>query len=334
MKFTFSSKAVRTLGLMAMLSAMVGTSVQQSAQASMSFTSKSNVVATRPDQSSQTILDIAAANPNFSTLVTALKAAGLTRTLSGNIPLTVFAPTNQAFAALPKGTLERLLRPENRATLRKLLTYHVVPGAVESTSALRAGFAGTAEGNPVTITGNRNQIRVNNATVVSADVKASNGVIHVIDRVLLPPALISKITPTSQTIGDIAANNPNFSTLATALKAAGLTEELSGSTPLTVFAPTNEAFAALPKGTLEALLKPENRPILRRVLTNHVVLGAVESRTLRSGRVASIGGNSLNVAVNRNQIRVNNARVISADVKANNSVIHVIDRVLLPPDLK
>ncbi|MGG6266359.1 fasciclin domain-containing protein [Leptolyngbya sp. AN03gr2] len=163
--------------------------VQQSAQVSMSGTSKSNVAATRPAQSSQTILDIAAANPDFSTLVTAVKAAGLTRTLSGNIPITVFAPTNEAFAALPKGTLERLLRPENRATLRKVLTYHFVSGAVESTSALRAGFAGTVEGNPVAITGNRNQIRVDNATVVSADVKASNGVIHVIDRVLLPPDL-------------------------------------------------------------------------------------------------------------------------------------------------
>ncbi|MBM0744469.1 fasciclin domain-containing protein [Phormidium sp. CLA17] len=137
----------------------------------------------------------------------------------------------------------------------------------------------------------------------------------------------------TNTIVDIAASNPNFSTLVAAVKAAGLVETLSGQTQLTVFAPTNEAFAALPKGTLKQLLKPENREALRKVLTYHVVAGALESTALRSGQVKSVEGSPVNVRVMNNQVRVNDANVISADVKASNGVIHVIDRVILPPNL-
>lgn len=135
------------------------------------------------------------------------------------------------------------------------------------------------------------------------------------------------------TIVDIAASNPNFSTLVAAVKAAGLVETLSGQTQLTVFAPTNEAFAALPKGTLEQLLKPENREALRKVLTYHVVAGALESKALRSGQMKSVEGSPVNVRVMNKQVRVNDANVISADVKASNGVIHVIDSVILPPNL-
>jgi uncharacterized surface protein with fasciclin (FAS1) repeats len=146
-----------------------------------------NLVAQAPDRSN-TIVDIASANPTFSTLVRALKAAGLVETLSGRTQFTVFAPTNEAFAALPKGTLESLLKPENRDSLRKILTYHVLPGAVESRS-LRPGAVPTVEGNPVNVRISHGRIQVNRSRVVAADVRASNGVIHVIDRVLIPPGL-------------------------------------------------------------------------------------------------------------------------------------------------
>lgn len=151
-------------------------------------------------------------------------------------------------------------------------------------------------------------------------------------RIVNQPSSTNAAQP--KTIVDIAAANPNFSTLVTALRAAGLTATLSGKTPFTVFAPTNQAFAALPKGTLERLLRPENRATLREVLTYHVVSGAVESKALRSGKVATVQGSTVGVRANRDRIQVNNARVTSADVKANNGVIHVIDRVLLPPNLK
>jgi uncharacterized surface protein with fasciclin (FAS1) repeats len=135
-----------------------------------------------------TIVDVAASNPSFTTLVQAVQAAGLVETLSGDGPFTVFAPTNEAFAALPPGTLENLLKPENRETLVKILTYHVVAGAVESGDIV-PGEVATVEGNPVTLAITDGRVTVNNATVVAADIAASNGVIHVIDSVILPPDL-------------------------------------------------------------------------------------------------------------------------------------------------
>lgn len=132
-----------------------------------------------------TIVEIAASADSFKTLTAALKAAGLVEVLSGKGPFTVFAPTDEAFAALPKGTVENLLKPENKATLVKILTYHVVPGKVLSTD-LKSGKVATVEGGDVTITVGKS-VMVNNAQVAKADIKASNGVIHVIDKVLLPP---------------------------------------------------------------------------------------------------------------------------------------------------
>lgn len=132
------------------------------------------------------IIDIAASNPDFSTLVAAVKAAGLVETLKGDGPFTVLAPTNAAFAALPKGTVENLLKPENKDQLVKVLTYHVVPGAVTSDQlAGKRLDVATVQGQTVHIDG-RNGVKVNRSRVTTADIMASNGVIHVIDRVLLP----------------------------------------------------------------------------------------------------------------------------------------------------
>jgi uncharacterized surface protein with fasciclin (FAS1) repeats len=133
-----------------------------------------------------TIVEVASSNPAFTTLVAAIKAAGLVDTLSGQGPFTVFAPTDAAFKALPKGTLEKLLKPENKATLVKILTYHVVPGSITS-KAIKAGDVKTVEGASVKIQVKKGRVTVGNAKVTKADVKASNGIIHVIDKVLLPP---------------------------------------------------------------------------------------------------------------------------------------------------
>ena len=143
MQFTSLSKAVRTFSLIAVLSAPIAITTAANAcpkEAKMAAT----LAATRPVQAG-TIVDIAASNPDFSTLVTAVKAAGLVETLSSKGPFTVFAPTNKAFAALPKGTLEKLLKPENRNLLRKVLTYHVVPGDLMARN-LRSGRVKTVEG--------------------------------------------------------------------------------------------------------------------------------------------------------------------------------------------
>lgn len=135
------------------------------------------------------IIDLAVATDDLSTLVTAVKAAGLVETLQGDGPFTVFAPTNAAFEALPEGVLEMLLKPENKDQLTAVLTYHVVPAEVMSGDLEDGMKAGTVEGSEATISINYGDVMVDNANVVMADVDASNGVVHIIDAVILPPSI-------------------------------------------------------------------------------------------------------------------------------------------------
>lgn len=132
-----------------------------------------------------TIVEVAAGNPDFSTLVTAVKAAGLVDTLNSKGPFTVFAPTNAAFAKLPAGTVESLLKPENKAKLTAILTYHVVAGKVLASDVVKLKSADTVNGKAVAIDASMG-VKVNDANVTATDIKASNGVIHVIDTVLTP----------------------------------------------------------------------------------------------------------------------------------------------------
>ncbi|MFC0327663.1 fasciclin domain-containing protein [Halomonas organivorans] len=132
------------------------------------------------------IVDTAVEAGQFETLVAAVKAAGLVETLKGEGPFTVFAPTDDAFAALPAGTVDDLLKPENRETLTSVLTYHVVPGKIMAEDAMAADSATTVQGQDLTITTMDGKVMVNDATVIQPDIEASNGVIHVIDGVLMP----------------------------------------------------------------------------------------------------------------------------------------------------
>lgn len=143
-------------------------------------------VGTASSAKSQDIVEIAAGNPDFSTLVAALKAADLVTVLEGDGPFTVFAPTNEAFAKLPAGTVEELLKPENKAKLVAILTYHVVPADVNAAEAMTLTSATSVEGSDIKITTKDGAVMVDNAQVVAADIDASNGVIHVIDTVIMP----------------------------------------------------------------------------------------------------------------------------------------------------
>lgn len=134
-----------------------------------------------------TIVEVAAGNKDFSTLVAAVKAAGLVDTLSGEGPFTVFAPTNAAFEALPKGTVETLLKPENKSKLVGILTYHVVAGKVMAADVVKLDEAKTVQGKPVAIKAGDSGVMINKSKVVKTDIVCKNGVIHVIDAVLLPP---------------------------------------------------------------------------------------------------------------------------------------------------
>merc|ERR1712166_358134 len=279
----------------------------------------------------QTIVDLAVATPDLSTLVAALKAGGLVDTLSGKGPFTVFAPTNEAFAALPAGTLANLLKPENKAQLVDLLTYHVVSGDVHAKDITDMEMIKTVEGKNVTARVTSGGILINSAKVVTADVDASNGVIHIIDAVPMPG---NPPKPASKTIVDIAVANADLSTLVTALKAGGLVKTLEGKGPFTVFAPTNKAFAKLPAATLAHLLDPTNVKELDAVLTYHVVAGvAAFSKDLTDGeKIKTVEGQNVVASIYMgDRIFINNALVTTADVAASNGVIHIIDTVLSLP---
>lgn len=266
----------------------------------------------------------ALADGRFKTLAKALDAAGLVETLQGDGPFTVFAPTDEAFAKLPKGRLAELLKPANREKLQSILKFHVLSGDVDLSGALKAGTAKTVLGGPVTIGFSKGRVKVNDASLVDADVRVSNGVIHVIDSVILPP------DPPND-IANVAKKAGTFNTLLAAVEAAGYSDALSAEGPFTLLAPTDEAFKALPKGTLENLLKSENREQLWAVLALHVIPSKVPAGdALNAGTAKSLGG-QLKFGIDDGRFRVNDATILKVDLEADNGVIHVIDSVLLPP---
>jgi LPXTG-motif cell wall-anchored protein len=279
------------------------------------------------------IVDTAVAAGNFTTLVAAVQAAGLVDTLKGDGPFTVFAPTDAAFTALLSDlglSADELLASEN---LKDILLYHVVPGKVMSTDLVDGTSVETAGGASITVT--LDPVQVNDSNVTAADIEASNGVIHVIDKVLTRPIedKIAEPTTTSETTADIvdtAIAAGSFTTLVAALQKAELVDALKGEGPFTVFAPTDDAFAALLSSlgvTAEELL---NRSDLSDILLYHVVKGKVLSTDLVDGMEASTL-NGKKVIITLNPAKVNDSNIATTDIQTTNGVIHVIDAVLLPP---
>ena len=265
------------------------------------------------------IVDTAVAAGDFETLVTAVKAAGLVETLKSDGPFTVFAPTDEAFGKLPKGTIKALLADPDR--LAAILKYHVVPGRVMAKDVVKLSSAKTALGQSLAVSASSG-VRVGEANVIKTDIKTSNGVIHVIDTVLIPA---NDIIETARSAGA-------FKTLLAAIEAADLTDALRGAGPLTVFAPTDEAFGKLPEGTVESLLK--DIPKLQSILTYHVVQGKVMAAdVVKLSEAKTLQGQAVRIDASSG-VKINSARVVKADVAADNGVIHVIDEVLLPPSSK
>jgi uncharacterized surface protein with fasciclin (FAS1) repeats len=265
----------------------------------------------------QNIVQTAIAAGQFKTLASLLTKAGLVDTLATGGPFTVFAPTDAAFAKVPKATLAALAK--HPAQLKAVLLYHVVPGTVTASDVVKLNSAKTLEGSSVLIKANKGGVFVNQAKVTTPDVMASNGVIHVINKVLIPP---KNIVATAKAAG-------TFTTLTTLLKKSGLAGTLAKKGPFTVFAPTDAAFAKVPKATLAALAK--NKAKLRAVLLYHVVKGqvtAAQAMKLRSAK--TLQGKSLKIRVKGGKVFVGGAAVVNADVLASNGVVHVINKVLIP----
>lgn len=268
------------------------------------------------------IVDTAIAAGSFKTLVTAVQAADLVETLKGEGPFTVFAPTDEAFAKLPKGTLEDLLKPESKKKLASILTYHVVAGEMPAGKVVKSDGATTVQGQRLEFRVDGKKVLVDKAQVVKTDIKCSNGVIHVIDAVVLPAG---------DNIVETAKNAGTFKTLLTAAAAADLAETLASDGPLTVFAPTDEAFGKLPEGTVEELLKPENKQKLAKILKAHVVSGRVYGvDAAKAGMANTLAAYKLKFTKSAHGLQVNGIKIVAADIDAANGVIHVIDRVILP----
>jgi len=285
-----------------------------------------------PEPMLSDIVDTAVADGRFTTLVAAVQAAELVDTLKGEGPFTVFAPTDDAFAALPEGTLDSLLLPENKQALTDILLYHVVSGEVMAADVTALTSATTVLGKDVTVKVDMGNVYINEAQVVITDIATSNGVIHVINAVLLPPADEAAMEE-KNTIVDIAVADGRFTTLVAALTAADLVETLSGDGPFTVFAPTDDAFAALPAGTLDTLLLPESKQALTDILLYHVVSGKVMAADVVTlSGATTVLGKDVTITVKDGKVFLNDTvQVIITDIEASNGVIHVIDAVLLPP---
>lgn len=286
------------------------------------------------------IVDVAAGNPNFSTLAAALGAAELIDTLGDlGTDFTVFAPTNAAFDALLlelDATVEELLA---RDDLRDILLYHVISGQEILAEAAIAVAQGDVAERIVPMASEKSAglsfneaLFINTSRVITPDVPADNGVIHAIDKVMLPPAEMGMPT---MNIVDTAVANGNFETLAAALTAAELIDTLSDPDErFTVFAPTDAAFAMLPEGTVDNLLLPENQAALQGILLQHVVAGEVNSVaafTLNGTTVptASASGNLVGLEIVNGVLEVQGSAITMYDIYTTNGIIHVIDAVIV-----
>ena len=266
----------------------------------------------------------AAATGVHDSLVAALTHADLVATLQGAGPFTVFAPTDAAFTAAGID-LASFDTDEENATLSDILLYHVYSGAVASADVTDGLTVTMVNGDDATFAvAADGTVSVGGATVTTADVPASNGVIHIIDTVLTPPADLVDIPAVATSTGVHTA-------LVAALAQANLVATLQGTGPFTVFAPTDAAFtdAGIDLSTFDT---DEENATLVDILTYHVVSGSVLSTALTDGLTATaLNGDDVTFAVNADGVKVNDANVVTADVAASNGVVHVIDKVLMPP---
>ena len=289
------------------------------------------------------IYDIVSNSPDHTTLKVAVDACSLDATLSGPGPFTLFAPTDAAFNALPLGTVPALLN--DIPLLTNILLHHVVQGSVMSGMLSSGQIVTTLLGTNVTVTINSSGVYIDNALVTVTDVMADNGVVHVIDAVLLPnpgctdpnatnydsTAIVDdgSCTYSTNTIYDVVVTSADHNLLEIAIDTCGLDGTLSGAGPFTLFAPTDAAFNALGSGTVLGLLN--DVPLLTDILLHHVLGDSVMSGMLTNGQiVTTLLGTDVTVTINTSGVYIDNAMVTVADVVADNGVVHVIDAVLLP----
>jgi len=303
-----------------------------------------NSIATDDSVATANIVDTAVSAGSFTTLVAALEASGLDAVLADDSStFTVFAPTDDAFAALGSGAIEALLADTDALT--NVLLGHVISGnsvSAETAFSLAGGTVDAANGSALAISNVDGALFINDSQVTTADIAASNGVIHVIDAVILPEqaAVVQDdggaggTTPALANIVDTAFAAGNFNRLGEALKATGLdTVLMDEKINFTVFAPTDAAFDALGDDTINALLADPSTlsDILRYHLLADAVVTAQSAVEIAGTKITAANGDEFALSLNKGSLFVNLAQVTATDVLASNGIIHVIDRVLTPP---
>jgi transforming growth factor-beta-induced protein len=280
------------------------------------------------------LVEVASGNPDLSTLVSALQSTGLDITLANlEMDYTVFAPTNAAFAKLPAGTVEGLTSEQ----LTDILLYHVIAGEVLSDGAINLAqsmdnMAAMANDAKAAVSFTDGMLFINGAKVSAANVMAKNGVVHLIDTVIMPPAMMGE--PTMNIVEVALADPDNFSTLVTALTAADLVTTLSNDDAMfTVFAPTNAAFAKIDADALTALLA--DTEALTKVLLTHVVaessISSFDAYAANGRSLTTASGTMIGVSIDAEtgMLMVGGAKVVISDVVTTNGIIHVIDTVII-----
>ena len=280
-----------------------------------------------PEPQPDPIGTLAANTAQLSTLTAALQAADLVDALNGPGPFTVFAPVNSAFDALGGDVVGQLLEPSNEAILSKVLTYHVVPGRIMAADLSDGQTAATLQGESVTFDIDGSTVTIDGVRIIQTDIMAGNGVVHLIDGVLTTPLDLVD-TATIQ----------GFDNLVAAVASAGLVDALRADGPLTVFAPTDQAFEDAASALGLSLSELLALPNLDDILLYHVVSGAVPSSALSDGQVVTtLNGASFAIdlgsgaAIDTDQDGTSDANIVATDVNVKNGIIHVLDAVLLPP---
>ena len=264
------------------------------------------------------IMEIVTESEAHSTLEAAIIAAGLNETLDTGGPFTLFAPSDDAFGALPEGTVDDLLAALPQLT--EVLLHHVVAGTAMAEDLNDGDVLTTLNNDNVTVSFDGMTYMIDMATVTQPNIEASNGIVHVIDMVLIPET-------NNETVMSIIENSPIHTTLETAINAAGLAETLSGDGTYTVFAPSDEVFAALPDGSLDLILA--NTELLTNLLLGHVHEGELYSADLTDGlNVTMMNEGDLTVSNDGMTIMIDDAIIFQEDLPATNGVVHVIDNIL------
>jgi transforming growth factor-beta-induced protein len=296
---------------------------------SMLFVSSCKDDEEEPDMTpTNNIMQIADGTASLSTLVAAIDAANLRATLSGTGPFTVFAPTNDAFAAVDAEVLAYLLATP--AELTKVLTYHVVSGKVMSTDLANGSVNTLNTGQSVTVDLSSG-VMINDANVTTPDVEASNGVVHIIDKVLIPENLdLSGMVPSA---AEAAIATPELSSLVAILSLPGLSDILAAAAnddaEITVFAPTNDAFAAVLTALGLTSIEEIPESVLLDIVTYHIVGAVAKSTDLEAITYETLNGESVTVDLSSG-VKVDGANVTTPDIEVSNGVVHIIDAVLLP----